>query len=263
MKKILYLLLVVWIIIGVNDSYATTQWRGGTGDNVLLGTTTVSDIDAEIYDEITEPIDRMLAGYREGMKLKYNSVSTLDVTAGEVMVSNTAGTIRLMMRTTSTTNVTWSDIDTGAEASGTTYYVYAVASSSTATTATFKISTNSSTPSGSTYYKRLGQFTNDGSSNITAIQNDNDNVIVATGTVSNGGTISLPSGWAEDECDWTVGLGNANTSGPKGQSHPDGVTFQTTVSSSRVVTSTWNAINVADSAQSGGSTANYAIFCHR
>ena len=71
-----------------------------------------------------------------------------------------------MRQNTTATTVTWADIDTGAEAASTTYYVYAVADAD-ATTATFMISANSSTPTGATYYKRIGSFYNDSSSNIT------------------------------------------------------------------------------------------------
>ena len=70
-----------------------------------------------------------------------------------------------MRQNTANTTVTWADIDTGAEAASTTYYVYAVADAD-ATTATFMVSANSSTPTGATYYKKIGSFYNDSSSNI-------------------------------------------------------------------------------------------------
>lgn len=117
-------------------------------------------------------IDRMLANYREGMTLTYSSATTISVTAGEVMCSNSDGSVRKMRQNTSAVNVTFADIDTGAEASSTTYYLYAVADAD-ATTATFKISASSTAPTGVTYYKRLGSFYNDASSNISQIINDN------------------------------------------------------------------------------------------
>jgi hypothetical protein len=87
------------------------------------------------------------------------------VSAGEIVCSNSGATVRKFRQNTSSTNVTFSDIDTGAEASGTTYYIYAVCDAD-ATTATFKISASSSAPSGVTYYKILGSFYNDASSDI-------------------------------------------------------------------------------------------------
>lgn len=117
-------------------------------------------------------IDRMLANYREGMTLTYASATTISVTAGEIMCSNAAGDTRKMRQNTSATNVTFSDLDTGSEASSTTYYIYANCDAD-ATTATFKISASSTAPTGVTYYKRLGSFYNDASSNITQIVNDN------------------------------------------------------------------------------------------
>ncbi len=120
-----------------------------------------------------ESIDRLLSNYREGITLSYSSTSAVGVSAGEIMVSNAGGTIRLMLKNAAAGSIGWSDIDTGAEATSTTYYIYALASSSSATDATFKISASSSAPSGATYYKRIGSFYNDASGNITQIVNDN------------------------------------------------------------------------------------------
>lgn len=121
-----------------------------------------------------DALDRMLANYQRGMALSYSSGSTIVAGAGEVMVSNSGGTVRLMLKNAASTNITFADLDTGVEASGTTYYVYAIASATSDETATFKISASSSAPSGITYYKRLGSFINDSGSSITAILNDID-----------------------------------------------------------------------------------------
>lgn len=159
--KILLSLMVLFATPALAD-----QWRGGTGENTLVGTTLFNDIDTVSYSNIVAPLDRLLAGYRKGMSLIYDSASQITVASGEVTVSNSDGSIRLMLQNTSNTTVTWSDIDTGAEASSTTYYIYAIAASSSATTATFKISASSTEPSGVTYYKRIGSFYNNSSSNI-------------------------------------------------------------------------------------------------
>jgi hypothetical protein len=103
------------------------------------------------------------------------------------MVSNAAGTVRLMLANAAATSVTFTDIDTGAEAASTTYYVYAIGSATTDTEFTVKISASATAPTGVTYYKKIGSFYNDASSNIvkTTITNDND-----TSTLS-----SYDSGW--------------------------------------------------------------------
>ncbi|MEA2036125.1 MAG: hypothetical protein U9O94_01350 [Nanoarchaeota archaeon] len=154
------------------------------------------------------------------MKLTYSLGSTILVSAGEVVVSNSAGDVRLMLNNTSSTNVTFADIDTGAEANST-YYVYAIAATSASETATFKISLNSTAPDSVTYYKRLGSFDNvAGDIDEETIVNDNHyyKTVLGSGTVAHGGTISLPSGISsEDDCSWIIaGLINTNGSGSYG-----------------------------------------------
>lgn len=237
-----------------------SEWRGSTGENTLLGSETVSDIDAAIFQDMTEPLDRLLTGYRT-VTLLHNSGSTLQTSAtGAVVCANSAGTIKRFRYNSTSVSITFSDLDTGAEASNTTYYVYAVCDA-TADTFTAKISANSTTPSGVTYFKRLGSFLNDGSSNITVLTNDDERFIMATGTVTNGGTISLPSGWAQDECNWTVGLGSAPDVSGSGAINQ----FNVTVSTSRVVTCTYNQNNWVDGSTntSGSCDANYLIACYR
>ena len=119
-------------------------------------------------------LDRLLANYvGGGMRLTYSSGSTISVTAGQVVCSNDAGSVRKFRNNTSATNVTFSNLDTGPESSSKTYYIYAVADAD-ATTATFMISASSSAPTGATYYKRLGSFYNDSSSDISLINNDQE-----------------------------------------------------------------------------------------
>ena len=156
----------------MSSANAATEWEKGTGEDVILGTENASDIDTISFQNIVDPLDRLLARYREGCKLVYASVATITVNLGEVVCTNTAGTIRKFRRNTSNTTVAWTDIDTGSEAISTTYYIYAVADAD-ATTFTCKVTTSSSAPSGVTYYKRLGSFYNDSDSNITKIANDN------------------------------------------------------------------------------------------
>lgn len=174
MRKILGILFVLMMIS--SQANAAYQWREGAGINSILGTESAADIDAVSYQHIVNPLDRVLANYRRGCKIRYLSASTVTVDTGEVVVSNSAGTIRLMQQNTSATTVDiTTDLDTGSEASSTTYYVYAY--QDTVTTATFSVvlSTSSTAPSGKTYYRRLGSFYNNSSSAIERIAND-DNI---------------------------------------------------------------------------------------
>ncbi len=175
MKRIFYLFLAISLMF-TQPVFGVDEWMRGTGTDAIDGSGSPSDIDDMIDDYIQNPLDRMLPNYREGCEIIWASTSTLTVGDGEVACSNTAGTANRMRQNTSDTSVTWSDIDTGAEASSTTYYIYAVADADAATF-TIKISTSSTAPSGITYFKRLGSFFNNASSNILndeTLTNDND-----------------------------------------------------------------------------------------
>ena len=168
MRKILSLVFALSLFC--TPAYPANQWRESTGASSIPGTINPGTLDTNIFQNIVDPADRLLANYREGVTIQYASASTLTVTSGEITVSNSSGSIRLFQRNTGNTSVSWSDIDTGAEATSTTYYVYAVVSSATDSTFTIKISTSSSSPSGITYYKKLGSFYNNSSGDIENIQ---------------------------------------------------------------------------------------------
>jgi len=154
--------------------FITSQCFGATGwvKTKPASDESPSDI-STLVGENNAALDLMLSKYQRGAQITYLTAATLTVAIGETIVSNTAGTIRLMLANTSATTVTWANIDTGAEEASTTYYVYAVGSATTDTTFTIVISKSATTPTGVTYYKRLGTFYNDASSNITLITNDN------------------------------------------------------------------------------------------
>lgn len=196
MFSFVFIFIIIFNIIGCQEVSAG-QWRNGTGANTLLGTYNASDIDYYTYNNMTEPLDRILSNYRRGLKVAYNSASSLNIEAGEAVVSNTAGTIRLFLKNTSTIATVWTvttnGLDAGAEAASTTYYVYLVATNASDETGTILISTNSSTPTGATYYKKLGQFYNDGSSNIDAdlVINDSDGINDSGSTVYFSNPINL------------------------------------------------------------------------
>ena len=173
MKRLWMSLLAVLLM--ANQAFAVTQWRNGAGENSVLGTENASDIDSASYNNIVAPLDSLLSNYRQGAAISYVSASSISVGTGELVASNSDGSIRLMVANTSATTATFADIDTGAEAASTTYYVYAIVSAVSDTTFTVKLSTSSTAPSGVTYYKRLGTIYNDSSSNIEASKVTNDN----------------------------------------------------------------------------------------
>ena len=183
-KKILSLLLVFGLM--TSPSFAADKWLEGDGSLAIAGTDSPADIDTLLDDSVCQPLDRLLDGYRRGCEVIYASASTVTILEGEVVGENSSGYHRMRENTSSTT-VTWSNLDTGSEAASTYYYVYANMDAD-ATTFTASVSTSSSAPSGVTYYRRLGWFYNDASSNITAAGVGNiregsvPNSSVATGT---------------------------------------------------------------------------------
>ena len=173
MKKLLLTLLILGIAL---PSWSANQWYQGSSTAPLQGTTKINDLDVATQNYAFDPLDRMLAGYRQGQVVTYKDASSLTVTSGEIMVADVAGSAKLMLRNTSDTTVTWGDIDTGTEAVSTTYFVYAISATNASTTATYKISLSATSPSGATWYKRLGSFYNNADGNIVAITNDSNKI---------------------------------------------------------------------------------------
>jgi len=127
----------------------------------------------------SESLKGLLISYRRGCLVDYKSAADIYVRSGEIAIPDASGNVRLR-RNTSDLTVNWDNIDTGAEANSTTYYVYAVADAS-ATTFTVKISTNATTPTGCTFYKKLGSFYNDASGNIITEGFTDDSIPKALG----------------------------------------------------------------------------------
>jgi hypothetical protein len=115
----------------------------------------------------------MLQDYRSGhVSISLISTSEIDVGPGGVMLSNAGGSVRLMVANAALTAVSSTMIDTGTISASSTYYLYAYASSTTATTFSVIFSASSSAPTGITYYTRLGSFTTDSSKNFHSVLND-------------------------------------------------------------------------------------------
>lgn len=132
-----------------------------------------------------EAVDRLSIINRVNCTVLPNTSAAINVLAGTVAIPNSGGTIVRWRRNTSTTAVTWADIDAGAEAGSTQYYIYAVADADAATF-TILISTNATTPTGATYYRKIGYFYNNSSSNIVSVGNikegDVSNAIITSGS---------------------------------------------------------------------------------
>ena len=98
-----------------------------------------------------------LKGLNHTITLTWVDADTIQASAGVVLCAKADNSIKVLRQNTSTTNITFSDIDAGARATNTTYYVYANGDAS-ATTVTFKISSSSTTPTGITNLRRIGTF---------------------------------------------------------------------------------------------------------
>ena len=245
MKRITILLAMLIC----SNVYGADEWSKAKPS----GSASPSTIDTLLQSN-NESIDRLLSDYQEGCKISYASASTLTVAVGQVVCDNSGSTLRKFRENTSEITVAWSMIDTGAEASSTTYYLFAVADAD-ATTFTVEISLSSSAPTGATYYARLGSFYNNSDSDIEQIVNDNaiTNVSVSTGTIAATETIPLPSGYTADQCEWIVGLGDL-TAGSDSYGYSS-ITF--TVNASRVVTVSMTSSGGGGSSAAGN--ANYMI----
>lgn len=165
MKRLLSFLLAASLLFAPN-AFAIDEWLKGQP----AGSASPSDIDT-LVQVSNEALDRLMSYGRFGCKLAYDTVAQITVGAGSIVCSNSAGTVRRTRTNPSATTVTWANIDTGSEAVSTTYYVYAVADTDVVTF-TIKISTNSSAPSGITYYHKLGSFYNNSDGNITLVLNN-------------------------------------------------------------------------------------------
>ena len=222
MKKLFGFILVFGILFQA-PVYSADQWD----ESQVAGTRNASDIDAYMIVN-NEALDRVNRYLKFGMGMNYATAATLTVLTGSIAIPNAGATTIRWRSNTASTSVGWSDIDTGAEASSTTYYVYATADTDI-TGMVFKISASSSAPSGSTYYRSIGQFYNDSSSNITDVISyrsdqgtDYPDVIEGwvnfqgTGTVTINDSYNVASitdnGTGDYTVTWSTAFANANYS---------------------------------------------------
>jgi hypothetical protein len=166
MRKILSVLSILFLL--TSNSWATVGWN----KSIPATSENPQAISPDVIENNTA-VDLMLQNYRDG-KVSITLISTaeIDIGAGGVMLSNSGGSVRLMVANTSVTAVNSTMIDTGTISASATYYLYAYASSVTATTFSVIFSTSATSPSGITYYQRLGNFTTDSSKNFSGVASD-------------------------------------------------------------------------------------------
>ena len=163
MKKI-FLALGLILVIGITPCYPADQF-----DKTLPADDTLIPAFPAFQRTNNEAQDRLLATYREAAALTYNSASSITISVGSIVCSNSGGTVRRLRTNTAAINSVWTvttnGLDTGSEESSTTYTVWGLCDVD-ATTFTVKLSKSTSAPSGGTYYIALGTFFNNSSSDI-------------------------------------------------------------------------------------------------
>lgn len=162
------ILIIFFLTLQIQEGFCVTQWNKGAP-----AATDLKSIWPTTSQANNSILDSLISNYQRALFLTYSSSSTIIATSGEIVVSNSTGTIRLFLVASTSTNITSTNIDTGSIASSTTYYVYAGTSTATDAAPTFYISLSSTAPSGVTYYALIGQFTTDSSSQFTSIENYN------------------------------------------------------------------------------------------
>lgn len=147
------------------------DWMQGDGTDALSGTTAAYLIDDNIKNYIQDPINVLLSNYQQGCGFRIASNTTVAIDAGEVVCSNSAETARRFRKNSASVTLDISvsgvgGLDTGSVAANTVYYVYVTADTSN-TAFSGILSTSSTSPSGVTYFKKIGYVKTNASSNIT------------------------------------------------------------------------------------------------
>lgn len=108
-----------------------------------------------------------------------------------------------------------------------------------------------------------GSVSVDGSGNVSMSTSvsSSSGVAILTGSIANGGTIPLPSGFSESQCKWMVSVDNSNSNGTSWD-WQEGVSsnhiYQRCYTTGRVVTATTTVLNETGSI-TFPATANYMI----
>ena len=167
MKFLIGIMFYFCLVTSGLSALTTAQWREDGTESTIVSSENASDIGTLTYDNIVAPANRLLSGFIQGVEVQYASAASLTVAAGQISIPNSAGatTGLRMFSNPSATTVTWANIDTGAEEVSTKYTLFAVGDADTATF-TISASKSSSSPTGATYFVKIGSFYNDSSGNI-------------------------------------------------------------------------------------------------
>jgi hypothetical protein len=118
------------------------------------------------HRQLTPPNLRVYQNYRQGCIVSYDTVSTIKINPGEIELGSTSSAGR--RKNSSAISLAWTDIDVGAEAASTLYFVWAYPDPNNSTNFLGKISVSSTDAVGISNERLAGWFWNDSSSNITA-----------------------------------------------------------------------------------------------
>lgn len=163
------------------------------------GSSYITDLDANIAVQNNEALDRLVGNHKRGCEVFPDGVASIKVGTGEIALPNSDASVVRWRKNTTVTSVDWTNIDTGAEATSTQYYVWALGDAS-ASTFTVKISASATVPSGSpTYYRLIGSFYNNSSGNIVSVGSLDEKLMVE-GTSD----ITTTSATYEDMTDMTA-----------------------------------------------------------
>ena len=78
--------ILLALLLTTTPAWAT-QWRGGTGEQTILGTSNAALIGYNSYNHIVQPLDNLLGTYCNEY-LIYGSGSSIKVSSGSCVVSN-------------------------------------------------------------------------------------------------------------------------------------------------------------------------------
>ncbi len=177
------------------------DWMQGDGTDCLAGTTAANLIDNNIVNYIQDPLNLILHNYIKGATFRIASSSTITVSAGEVVCTNSAGDQLRMRRNAGTIT---GDINTDGDGTedtstnGARNYVFATAPDSPSTPGEFEIVfSGNTTPTGVTHYKYLGWVEYGASDTNFTYKGLANQVGFLPGMVQmwGGNITSLPDGW--------------------------------------------------------------------
>lgn len=196
-------ILITVLLLTSSPAWAVTQWNiavPANGDSK-------SAWPGQVHSQWSI-LDTLLSNYQQGELLTYKNSTTITITSGQTVVSNSGASLRLFLSDPGNTDITSANLDTGGSFSaGTIYYVYSTANSSTASSSTYYISLSSSAPTGPTYYFQLGAFLTDGSGNITTLTNNHKTGQFNAWSTKTSGTVyqALTDGFVTGYCSMARG----------------------------------------------------------